>query len=97
MGCCHRLTFMLESLGCKTCMQGKIHPVFIANQEPYDVFNVFCTGASQYAPYNLLLISSKFWMGGGRWGVGGGEARGPSWRGRIRRVEGRIRGMEQGD
>jgi hypothetical protein len=53
-------------------MQGKIHPVFIANQEPYDVFKVLCTGASQYAPYSLLLISSKFWMGGGevgsRWG-----------------------------
>jgi hypothetical protein len=51
-------------------MQGKIHPVFIANQEPYDVFNVLCTGASQYAP-SLLLISSKFWMGGevrSRWG-----------------------------
>ncbi len=26
-------------------------------------------------------------MGGG-WGVGGGEARGPRWRGRIRGVEG---------
>jgi hypothetical protein len=25
---------------------------------------------------------------GGRWGVGGGEGRGPSWRGRIRGVEG---------
>ncbi len=24
---------------------------------------------------------------GGRWGVGGGEARGPSWRGRIKGVE----------
>ncbi len=23
-------------------------------------------------------------MGGGRWGVGGGEARGPSWRRRIK-------------
>ncbi len=34
---------------------------------------------SLYAPYSLLLISNKFWMGGGgRWGVGGGEARGPS-------------------
>jgi hypothetical protein len=43
-----------------------------------------------YAPYSLLLISNKFWMGrrGGRWGVGGGEARGPSWRGRIKRAEG---------
>jgi hypothetical protein len=25
---------------------------------------------------------------GGRWGVEGGEARGPSWRGRIKGVEG---------
>jgi hypothetical protein len=25
---------------------------------------------------------------GGRWGVGGGEARGPSWKGRIKGVEG---------
>jgi hypothetical protein len=38
-----------------------------------------CTGEPLYAPYSLLLISYKFWMGGG-WGVGGGEARGPSWR-----------------
>jgi hypothetical protein len=29
-----------------------------------------CTGVSFYAPYSLLLISNKFWMGGG------GEARG---------------------
>jgi hypothetical protein len=30
------------------------------------------TGASLYAPYSLLLISNKIWMGGGgRWGVGG--------------------------
>jgi hypothetical protein len=36
------------------------------------------------------LISNKFWMvrGEGKWGVGGGEARGPSWRGRIKGVEG---------
>ncbi len=27
-------------------------------------------------------------MGGGGWGVSGGEARGPSWRGGIRGVEG---------
>jgi len=27
-------------------------------------------------------------MGEGGWGVGGGEARGPSWRGRISGVEG---------
>ncbi len=47
-----------------------------------------CTGASLYAPYNLLLISNKFWMGGEGWGVGGGEARGPSWRRRIRGVKG---------
>jgi hypothetical protein len=42
----------------------------------------------QYAPYRLLLICNKFWMGGGRWGVGGGEARGLSWKGRIKGVEG---------
>jgi hypothetical protein len=36
--------------------------------------------------YSLLLISNKFWMGmGERWGVGGGEARGPSWRGENKR------------
>jgi hypothetical protein len=51
-------------------------------------FYHLCTGVSPYAPYSLLLIS-KFWMGrGGRWGVGGGEARGVSWRGRIKGVEG---------
>jgi hypothetical protein len=33
-----------------------------------------CTGASLYAPYSLLLISNKFWMGVGGWGVSGGEA-----------------------
>jgi hypothetical protein len=44
---------------------------------------------SSYAPYSLLLISNKFWMGGGgRCGVRGGEARGPSWRGRIKGVKG---------
>ncbi len=26
---------------------------------------VLCTGASLYSPYSLLLISNKFWMGGG--------------------------------
>jgi hypothetical protein len=48
-----------------------------------------CAGVSLYAPYSLLLISNKLWMGGGGggWGVSGGEARGPSWRGRIRGVE----------
>ena len=53
---------------------------------------ILCTGGSLfYAPYSLLLISNKFLMGGGGgWGVGGGEARGLSWRGRIR-------GVEQGD
>jgi hypothetical protein len=58
----------------------------------------FCTGASLYAPYNLLLISNKFWMGGGRrWGVGGREVRGPSWRGRIKGVEGwGVEGVPQG-
>jgi hypothetical protein len=44
------------------------------------MMTVLCTGASLYAPYSLLLISNKFWMGGGGWGrwgrsarVGGGE------------------------
>jgi hypothetical protein len=32
---------------------------------------LLCTGASLYAPYSLLLISNKFWMGGGGWGVVG--------------------------
>jgi hypothetical protein len=45
-----------------------------------------CTGASLYASYSLLLIYNKFWMGGGGWGVGGGDARGPSRRGRIKGV-----------
>jgi hypothetical protein len=27
---------------------------------------ILCTGASLYAPYSLLLISNKFWMGGER-------------------------------
>jgi hypothetical protein len=45
----------------------------------------------------LLLISNKFWMGrGGRWGVGGGEARGPSWRGRIKVAEG-LKSMCEGE
>ncbi len=45
---------------------------------------ILCTGASLYAPYSLLLISNKLWMGGGWEGgesvreklggrVGGGE------------------------
>ncbi len=60
-----------------------------------------CTRASLYAPYSLLLISNKFWIGGGGWEGGesvGGDARGPSWRGRIRGVGGggRIREVEQG-
>jgi hypothetical protein len=46
---------------------------------------ILCTGAFLYAPYSLLLISNKFWMGKGE---SGGEARGLSWRGRIKRVEG---------
>jgi hypothetical protein len=59
---------------------------------------ILCTGASLYAPYSLRLISNKFWLGGGGglggwyWGVSGGEARGPSWRGRIRGVE--VEGRE---
>ncbi len=46
-----------------------------------------------------MLISNKFWKRGGvggreggDWGVSGGEARGPSWRGRIRGVEREGRG-----
>ncbi len=52
-------------------------------------FNILYTGASLYAPYISLLISNKFWMGEGMggWGVGGGESRGQSWRGRLRGVE----------
>ncbi len=38
-----------------------------------------CTGASLYAPYNLLLISNKFWMGGGE----GGELEGEKREGRV--------------
>jgi hypothetical protein len=55
-----------------------------------DLFKFLCTGVFLYAPYSLLLISNKLWMGEvgvGGWGVSGGEARGPSWRGRIRGVE----------
>jgi hypothetical protein len=48
---------------------------------------ILCTGGSLYAPYSLLLISYKFLNGVGGWGVGGGEARGSSWSGRIRGVE----------
>ncbi len=40
-----------------------------------------------FASHSLLLISNKFWMRRG-WGVGGVEASGPSWRGRIRGVKG---------
>jgi hypothetical protein len=42
------------------------------------LYRLLCTGASLSAPYSLLLISNKFWMGGGGggWEVGGGEARG---------------------
>jgi hypothetical protein len=69
-------------------------------KDPGKVINILCTAASLYAPYSLMLISNKFWMGGGGvggweggdWGVSGGEARGPSWRGRIRGVEREGRG-----
>ncbi len=37
----------------------------------------------------FAVVSIKFWMGGG-WRVGGGEARGPSWRGRIRGGRGGV-------
>ncbi len=40
-----------------------------------------------------FLISSGWGWGG----VGGGEVRGPSWRGRIRRVEWENKRVEQGD
>jgi hypothetical protein len=40
-----------------------------------------CTGASLYAPYSLLLISNKFWMGGGEGGESEGEKRGTEKRG----------------
>ncbi len=51
----------------------------------------FMHGASLYTPYSLLLLSINSGWGGGGWEGGesvGGEARGPSWRGRIRGVEG---------
>jgi hypothetical protein len=50
-----------------------------------EVILSLCTGVSLYAPYSLLLISNKLWMGGWGWeggdlvgeklggGVGGGE------------------------
>ncbi len=60
---------------------------------------LLCNGVSLYAPYSLMLISDKFWMRGGvggreggDCGVSGGEARRPSWRGRIRGVEREGRG-----
>ncbi len=48
-----------------------------------------CTGASLYAPYSLLLISNKFWMGGGggRWGRSeGAEFNGENKRGGAGRL-----------
>jgi hypothetical protein len=39
-----------------------------------------CTEASLYAPYSLLLISNKFWMGGGE---EGGELVGEERGGRV--------------
>ncbi len=37
----------------------------------------------------IPLLDFRAQMGrGGRWGVGGGEVRRPSWRGRIKGVEG---------
>jgi hypothetical protein len=45
-------------------------------------FVFLCTGASFYAPYSLLLISNKFWIGGGE------NKRGRRGGGRIRGVEG---------
>jgi hypothetical protein len=35
-----------------------------------------CTGAALYAPYSLLLISNKFWMGRGEGGETEGEKQG---------------------
>ncbi len=59
-------------------------------QKLYAAERPFMHRSTLYAPYSLLLISHKFWMGGGMggWGVSGREARGQSWRGRIRGVEG---------
>ncbi len=58
------------------------------------------SGVSLYAPYSLLLIYNKFWMGGGgesvgsRWGRNeGAELEGENKRG----GGGEIRGVEQGD
>jgi hypothetical protein len=63
--------------------------IFLSKRSDPDPVQFLCTGASLYAPYSLLLISNKFWMGrGGRWGVGGGEATRPSLRWRIKGVEG---------
>jgi hypothetical protein len=47
-------------------------------QEP--IIKFLCTGAPLYAPYSLLLISNKFWMGGG-WE--GGESVGEKLGGRV--------------
>ncbi len=41
-----------------------------------ETIHVLCTEESLYAPYSLLLISSKFWMGGGKGGESVGEMRG---------------------
>ncbi len=43
--------------------------------------NILWTGTSLYAPYSLLLISNKFWMGGG--GGEDGESVGEKRGGRV--------------
>ncbi len=56
-----------------------------------NVSQFLCTGAFLYAPYSLLLISNKFWMGRGRvgnwWGRGeGAELEGENKRGGAGRL-----------
>ncbi len=67
----------------KTIISGKFSYTAISN---WLIF--LCTWASLYAPYSLLLISNKFWMGECRVGRLWGRSEGAESEGRIRTVEG---------
>jgi hypothetical protein len=65
-----------------------LHIFKVYNAYPTKLFspyNILCTGAFLYAPYSLLLISNKLWMGGRVGSQCGEEARGLSFEGKNKR------------